>query len=207
MAAARLWPGTVIASDIDPVAVEALGISITVPRDWVVREDGIVYGHVAALIDTEEGFAEFSGRIVEATPPFTVGEGFLVSVKDSGKRGTRGDEIGMKYYDGLGKGCAKALDDTQFGRKGIITGGNIRVRSAPAEGTEVEVRLPRVTVAEPVEARRQQGAQEDGPAHAVQVDGPETHLLGFFHTMGDAPRPVRMPAKGQVLQVMLDIFS
>ena len=31
-------------------------------------------------------------------------------------------------------------------------GGNIRVRSAPAEGTEVEVRLPRVAVAEPVEA-------------------------------------------------------
>lgn len=40
---------------LDPVAVETLGISITVPRDWVVRQDGIVYGHVAALIDTEEG--------------------------------------------------------------------------------------------------------------------------------------------------------
>jgi two-component system sensor histidine kinase PilS (NtrC family) len=32
-------------------------------------------------------------------------------------------------------------------------GGDIRVRSAPAEGTEVEVRLPRVAVAESVEAR------------------------------------------------------
>ena len=81
-----------------------------------------------ALIDPDGRWAEFSGRIVEATPPFTVGEVFLVSVKDSGKRGKRGDEIGMKHYDGLGKGCANALDDDQFGRKGIITGGNIRVR-------------------------------------------------------------------------------
>jgi hypothetical protein len=40
---------------LDPVAVEALGISITVPRDWIVRQDGITYGRVAALIDTEEG--------------------------------------------------------------------------------------------------------------------------------------------------------
>jgi len=40
---------------LDPVAVETLGISITVPRDWIMRDDGIVYGHVAALIDTEEG--------------------------------------------------------------------------------------------------------------------------------------------------------
>lgn len=40
---------------LDPVAVEPLGISITVPRDWVVRQDGITYGRVAALIDTEEG--------------------------------------------------------------------------------------------------------------------------------------------------------
>ena len=42
-------------SPLDPVAVETLGISITVPRDWIMRDDGIVYGHVAALIDTEEG--------------------------------------------------------------------------------------------------------------------------------------------------------
>jgi hypothetical protein len=82
-----------------------------------------------ALVDVEAGFAEFSGKIVEATPPFTVGEVFLVSVKDSGKRGKRGDEIGMKHYSGLGMGCAKALDDDQFGRKGIITGGNIRLRA------------------------------------------------------------------------------
>ena len=31
-------------------------------------------------------------------------------------------------------------------------GGDIRVRSAPTEGTEVEVRLPRVDVVEPVGA-------------------------------------------------------
>ena len=40
---------------LDPVAVETLGISITVPRDWVMRQDGITFGRVAALIDTEEG--------------------------------------------------------------------------------------------------------------------------------------------------------
>ena len=33
-------------------------------------------------------------------------------------------------------------------------GGDIRVRSAPAEGTEVEVRLPGVAVAEPLEVAR-----------------------------------------------------
>ena len=43
------------AAPLDPVTVETLGISITVPRDWVVRQDGITYGRVAALIDTEEG--------------------------------------------------------------------------------------------------------------------------------------------------------
>jgi hypothetical protein len=34
----------------------------------------------------------------------------------------------MKHYHGLGQGRANALDDVQFGRKGIITGGNIRIR-------------------------------------------------------------------------------
>lgn len=51
-------PTTTIAATpapLDSLAVEALGISITVPRDWVVRQDGITYGRVAALIDTEEG--------------------------------------------------------------------------------------------------------------------------------------------------------
>ena len=43
------------AAPLDPVAVKTLGISITMPRDWVMRQDGITYGRVAALIDTEEG--------------------------------------------------------------------------------------------------------------------------------------------------------
>lgn len=76
-------------------------------------------------IVADEGWARFAGVIVEATPPFTVDEVFLVMVKDSGKRG---DEIGMKHRDGIVQGCDNALNDDLFGRKGIITGGNIRIR-------------------------------------------------------------------------------
>lgn len=79
-------------------------------------------------IVTDEGWARFAGEIVEATPPFTVGEVFLVMIKDSGKRGKRGDEIGMKHRDGIVQGCDNALNDDLFGRKGIITAGNIRIR-------------------------------------------------------------------------------
>jgi hypothetical protein len=53
--AAPTTTSTAAPAPLDPVAVETLGISITVPRDWVVRQDGITYGRVAALIDTEEG--------------------------------------------------------------------------------------------------------------------------------------------------------
>lgn len=83
-----------------------------------------------SCVRIDDGWAEFAGVIVEASAPFTVGEVFLVSVKDSGKRGTRGDEIGMKHRNGIAQGCANALDEEQFGRKGIITGGNIRIRAA-----------------------------------------------------------------------------
>ena len=81
-------------------------------------------------IVAEEGWAEFAGTIVEAAPPFTVGEIFRVAVVDSGKRGTRGDEIGMKSrQDGdLAEACRQVLDDIRMGRKGVITGGNIRIR-------------------------------------------------------------------------------
>jgi len=92
-------------------------------------EDGVGSLHMKVqCVKVEPGWAEFAGVITEATGPYSVGEVFLVSVKDSGRKGTRGDEIGMKYKASLGKGCAAALNDYQFGRKGIITGGNIRVR-------------------------------------------------------------------------------
>lgn len=79
-------------------------------------------------IMADEGWAEFAGTIVEAVAPFTVGEVFQVAVVDSGKRGTRGDEIGMKYRDSIELACELALDDVRLGRKGVITGGNIRIR-------------------------------------------------------------------------------
>jgi len=79
-------------------------------------------------VKVESDWAEFAGVITSATGRYTVGEVFLVSVKDSGKGGTRGDEIGMKGKRDLDHGCTAALNDTQFGRKGIITGGNIKVR-------------------------------------------------------------------------------
>ena len=53
--AAPITTSAATPAPLDPVAVETLGVSITVPRDWVMRQDGITYGRVAALIDTEEG--------------------------------------------------------------------------------------------------------------------------------------------------------
>ena len=81
-------------------------------------------------IVAEEGWAEFTGEIVQADSPFNEGEIFRVAVVDSGKRGTRGDEIGMKARkDGdITRACEQVLDDIRMGRKGIITGGNIRIR-------------------------------------------------------------------------------
>ena len=78
-------------------------------------------------IVADEGWAEFAGTIVEAAPPFTVGEIFRVAVMDSGKGG---DEIGMKSrQDGdLAEACRQVLDDLRMGRKGIITRGDIRIR-------------------------------------------------------------------------------
>ena len=73
-------------------------------------------------------WSEFAGTVTAATGPYTVDEVFLVSVFDSGERGTHGDEIGMKSKANIKKGCKAALNSTQFGRKGIITGGNIKVR-------------------------------------------------------------------------------
>ncbi len=79
-----------------------------------------------SCVKVEPGWAEFAG-IIEGTGAYHDGEVFLVSLKDGGKQGTRGDEIGMKWKSDLDAGCKAALDDDQFGRKGIITGGNIRV--------------------------------------------------------------------------------
>lgn len=46
---------TAASAPLDPLTIETLGVSITLPRDWILRQDGIVYGHAAAIIDTEEG--------------------------------------------------------------------------------------------------------------------------------------------------------
>jgi len=50
-------------------------------------------------------------------------------------------------------------------------------------------------------------AKDDGETHAVEVDGPEAHFLGFCRAMGYAPSPVRVLAKRQILQVVLDVFA
>lgn len=73
-------------------------------------------------------WAEFAGVITRATGPYKVGGHFLVSVYDSGKRGVRGDQIGMgdslKEWDQV---CKNAINKYQFDRQGNIRRGNIRV--------------------------------------------------------------------------------
>ncbi len=54
---------------------------------------------------------------------------------------------------------------------------------------------------------QKQQAQSDGKSHRIQMDRPETHLLGLLDAMGNAPAAIRVLTKGQVLQVVADIFS
>lgn len=82
-----------------------------------------------ACVKVGSKWAEFAGVVTGATGPYTDGEVFLVSVKDGG-RGSAADEIGMKSKASIEDGCSAALDDRQFGRKGVILGGDIRVRPA-----------------------------------------------------------------------------
>lgn len=78
--------------------------------------------------------AVFTGLITRATgPKYTVGAVFIVSVKDSGRRGRRGDKIGMQSISvdssGLQGACDQVLSGDYTGyRAGHIVGGNIRVR-------------------------------------------------------------------------------
>ena len=77
-------------------------------------------------VKVEDDWAEFTGVITHATGPYTVGEVFVISVKDG--RGSEVDEIGMKHWANLTKACASVFNDRQLGRKGIIKRGGIRVR-------------------------------------------------------------------------------
>jgi hypothetical protein len=74
-------------------------------------------------------WTEFAGVVTHASGVYVVGEVFRVSVVDGGKRGA-GDEIGMKSsgFD-LERGCALALDDKELGRQGVISKGDIAVRT------------------------------------------------------------------------------
>lgn len=132
------WDGQ---SGADPGRVSSFKVFDGVPgaigddtgdRGWYAldKQNGasMVMDISCVRIVADEGWAEFAGTIVEAAPPFTVGEVFQVAIVDSGKRGTRGDEIGMKYRDSIEKACRLVLDDIRLGRKGIITDGNIRIR-------------------------------------------------------------------------------
>ena len=76
-------------------------------------------------VKVEGDWAEFTGPITRATGRYTVGEVFVVSVKDGGNGND--DEIGMKYWKSLSKACDSVFNDKQLGRKGIIKRGDIRV--------------------------------------------------------------------------------
>ena len=57
------------------------------------------------------------------------------------------------------------------------------------------------------EQEQEEYAQTDGEPHGIQIDGPEAHFLGLFGAMGDAPAAIGQLPIGQILQVMLDVFS
>ncbi len=82
-----------------------------------------------SCVRVEDGWAEFAGVTTEATGVYVEDEVWLVSVVDGG-RGWTADDIGMKSkgFD-EDAGCAAALDEQQFGRKGVISGGNIKIRT------------------------------------------------------------------------------
>ena len=50
-------------------------------------------------------------------------------------------------------------------------------------------------------------AEENGPEHRVDVEGPETHGLGLLGAVSETPCSVRMPAEGQVLQMVRYVFA
>ena len=51
----------------------------------------------------------------------------------------------------------------------------------------------------------EKNTQSNGPEHGVDIDGPETHFLGFFCRAGKTPAVFRMITEGPVLKMMLDI--
>ena len=57
------------------------------------------------------------------------------------------------------------------------------------------------------EQEQEQDAEADREQHAVDVDRPKAHGLGFFGAVGKAPGAVGMLAIGQVLQVVLDVLA
>ena len=85
-----------------------------------------------ACVKVADDWAEFGGQVIEGTGTgmYHDGEWWLVSVRDAGGSGPDGDEIGMKSKASRYKACTAALNDEQFGRGGIIYGGNIRVKPA-----------------------------------------------------------------------------
>lgn len=80
-------------------------------------------------VRVESDWAEFAGVATAVTGAYVQDQWWLVSVYDSGKNGPGVDEIGMKGKANETKACKAALNDIQFGRKGIITDGNIKVRT------------------------------------------------------------------------------
>ena len=82
-------------------------------------------------VRVEGNWAEFAGVITRATGNFNKGNVFLVSVVDLDDPQRLGHNIGMKSWGKDLKGaCEDALDGSQFGRQGQVTGGwlNVTVR-------------------------------------------------------------------------------
>lgn len=72
------------------------------------------------------GWAEFAGVVTRRSGVYVANEAFLVSVKDSGPGAP--EEIGMKSHGfSINAACYAALDDKQFPRQGITSGGDIVV--------------------------------------------------------------------------------
>jgi hypothetical protein len=49
--------------------------------------------------------------------------------------------------------------------------------------------------------------ESDTPTEGIQMEGPEAHITGLLGATGNPPGAIRLLAKGQMLQMVLDILS
>ncbi len=50
-------------------------------------------------------------------------------------------------------------------------------------------------------------AEDNRPEHRVNIESPEAHRLRFCGGMGQTPGAIRMLTKGQILQMVPDVFA